>query len=57
VQNGYGLVFPYVNYDMSLTILPTAETSSINCSAFEPILPKNQSPPGKEGIKGAAQSQ
>jgi hypothetical protein len=33
VQNGYGLVFPEVNYDKSLTILPTASESSINCQA------------------------
>ena len=30
VQNGYGLVFPYVNYNKSLTIL-LGSTSSINC--------------------------
>jgi hypothetical protein len=30
VQNGYGLVFPYINYDKSLTIL-SGSVSSINC--------------------------
>jgi hypothetical protein len=30
VQNGYGLMFPYVNYNKSLTIL-LGSTSSINC--------------------------
>ncbi|HEX3718969.1 MAG TPA: hypothetical protein VH595_13450 [Verrucomicrobiae bacterium] len=32
VQNGYGLVFPYVNYNNSLTILSPESTESVNCS-------------------------
>lgn len=31
VQNGYGLVFPYVSYNKSLTILQTGVTGYINC--------------------------
>jgi hypothetical protein len=30
-QNGYGLVFPYVSYSKSLTILLSTNTGSINC--------------------------
>ncbi len=40
VQNGYGLVFPYVNYNSSLTILTNSSGGSINCPspAGEPKL-------------------
>jgi hypothetical protein len=31
VQNGYGLVFPYVNYDKSLTVLTNSVAGAINC--------------------------
>jgi len=57
VQNGYGLVFPYVNYDKSLTILTAAASASINCSGTDVIPSENGSPRGKDDIKGATQSQ
>jgi hypothetical protein len=58
VQNGYGLVFPNINYDQSLTILATADESSINCGAtVEPGSSKNEPPLGKGEAKGATQSQ
>jgi hypothetical protein len=31
VQNGYGLVFPYVSYNKSLTILLGTAAGTINC--------------------------
>jgi hypothetical protein len=31
VQNGYGLVFPYVSYNSSLTILTNSTGGGINC--------------------------
>jgi hypothetical protein len=57
VQNGYGAVFPNVNYDQSLTILSTASSSSINCSSIvEPISTKETTINSKSS-KGATQLQ
>ena len=57
VQNGYGLVFPYVNYDKSLTILSTAATSSINCESAPSIISsENTVRRGKQLNKGDIQN-
>jgi hypothetical protein len=55
-QNGYGLVFPYVNYNSSLTILSGA-SGNINCTGSDAIKPANPSLNGKEGGQDPSQNQ